>query len=198
MLCADGRADAVGGNHHVGLDFAAIGEARHCGSTDRIGADAMRAEMERRIARGAAQQVVQVGAVRRHIGRAIFFARHCLERLAKPQPALIVGNRRDAQRLKRIAHQLVFEPERAQDLDAVGPDLKPSADLFKLGDTLIERDLEAALPQRYRRGQTADAGADDCNAKGAMGLGHWNGPVLGKAARRRASAAAMNATPPTF
>jgi len=73
--------------------------------------------------------------------------------------------------------------------------LDRSKDLFD-HKALSQRDLESALPQCHGGRETADAGADDGDAKGAVGLGHWNGPVLGKAARRFGSAAATNATPP--
>ena len=56
------------------------------------------------------------------------------------------------------------EPERADDLDAVGPDLKPGPDLFELAGTLVDLDLEAALMQRNGGGEPADAPAHDDHA----------------------------------
>ncbi len=66
---------------------------------------------------------------------------------------------------KAILSQFVPEPERADDLDAVGADLEPCPDLFELGGALVDLDLEAALVQRNGGGQPADASAHDDHAE---------------------------------
>ncbi len=125
--------------------------------------------VQRRVADRPAQQVMQIGAMRGHIGRAVFFPRDRLQRLAEAQPPFVPGDRHDAERLERVAHELVFEPERAQHLNAVRTDLQPGADLFEFLRALIERNLDAALAQRDSRGQAADAGADDDGLERAIG-----------------------------
>ncbi len=166
MLGADRRADAVGADDHIGFGCRAIGEARRRRAVRRFGADAVGAETERRVAGGPAQEVMQIGAVGRHIGRAILFARHRFERLAKAKPPFIPGHRHNAQRLEGVAHELVFKTERAQHLDAVRSDLQSGADFFELADALVDLDFDPALAQRNRRRQPADAGADNGDAKG--------------------------------
>ena len=117
---------------------------------------------------------MQIGAVRGQVRRAEFLARDRLQRLAKAQPPFVEGDRHDAERLERVAHELVLEAERTQHLDAVRADLQPGADLAELLRALIERDLDAALAQRAGRGEAADAGADDDHAKRSLcrTLGH--------------------------
>src|SRR5579862_86330 len=100
---------------------------------------------------------MQIGAVRGQVRRAVFFPRHRLERLAKAQPPFVESDRHDAERLERVGHELVLEPKRPQNLDAVRADLQPSADLFELLRALIERNLDAALAQRDGGGKAADA-----------------------------------------
>ena len=73
------------------------------------------------------QHGVQVGAVRGHVWRAVFFPGDRLERLAETQPPLIPGHRHDAERLESIPHQLGLKTERAQHLDAVRADLQAGA-----------------------------------------------------------------------
>ncbi len=152
---------------------AAVGKTRYRGAVHRIGADAAGAERERRVADRAAQQVMQIGAVRGHVRRAVFFPRDRLQRLAETQPPFVPGDRHDAERLKCVAHELVLEPERTQHLDAVRTDLQPGADFFEFLRTLIERNLDAALAQRAGRGEPADAGADDDDTERSFcRLGH--------------------------
>ncbi len=166
--------DAVGADDDIGLGRRAVGKTRHRAAVDRIGADAAGAQRNRRVADRAAQEVMQIGAMRGHVRRAVCLPRDRLERLAEAQPPFVEGDRHDAQRLEGVAQELVLEPERAQHLDAVRSDLQPGADLFELWRALIERDLDAALAQRAGRRQAADAGADDDDPKGAIGgtLGH--------------------------
>ena len=132
---------------------------------DRICADAIGAESERRVADRPAEHVVQIDPVRRHIRRAVFFPRDRFERLAETQLALIPGHRHDAERLKRVAHQFVFEAERAQHLDAVRTDLQSGADLFQLGGSFEYRDLKAPLAQCDGGREAADTGADNNHAQ---------------------------------
>ena len=153
MLRAYGGADAVGADDDIGFGRRAVGKMRHRAAVHRIGADADGAERQRRVADRPPQQVMQIGAVRGHVRRAVFLPRDRLQRLAEAQPPLVPGDRHDAERLERVAHELVLEPERAQHLDAVRTDLQPGADLFEFLRALIERDLDAALAQRAGCGE---------------------------------------------
>ena len=150
MLRAHRRADAVGADDDIGFGRRAVGKMRHRAAVHRIGADASCAERERRVADRAAQQVMQIGAVRGQVRRAEFLPRDRLQRLAEAQPPFVEGDRHDAERLERVAHELVLEAERTQHLDAVRADLQPGADFAELLRALIERNLDAALAQRDR------------------------------------------------
>ena len=59
------------------------------------------------------------------------------------------------------ALERVLEAERVEHARAVGADLDAGADLLQLRRLLVDLDVEAALEQRQRRGQPADAAADD-------------------------------------
>ena len=173
MLRAYGGPYAVGADDDIGFGRTTVGKARHRATVHRIGADADGAERERCVADRALQQVMQIGAVRCHVRRAVLLPRDRLERLAKAQPPLVPGDRHDAERLERVAHELVLEPKRTQHLDAVRTDLQAGADFFEFLRALIERDFDAALAQRAGCGKTADTGADDNDTERSFcRLGH--------------------------
>ena len=67
--------------------------------------------------------------------------------------------RRDGSACTRLSAS--SRPERVEHAGAVGADLDAGADLLQLGRLLVDLDVEAALEQRQRRGQSADAAADD-------------------------------------
>src|SRR5262245_41436301 len=54
-----------------------------------------------------------------------------------------------------------FQAEREQNARAVGADLDAGADLLELARLFVNLDVDAALEQGQRRGEPADAGADD-------------------------------------
>ena len=110
MLGAYGRPYAVGADDDIGLGRTAVGKMRHRTAVHRIGADADGAKRQRRVADRPAQQIMQIGAMRGHVGRAEFFPRDRLQRLAEAQPPFVPGDRHDAERLKCVAHEFVLEP----------------------------------------------------------------------------------------
>src|SRR5260370_26041552 len=54
-----------------------------------------------------------------------------------------------------------FQAERKQNASAVGADLDAGADLLELARLVVNLDIDAALEQGKRRGQSTDAGAND-------------------------------------
>ena len=75
--------DAVGADHDVGLDRAAVGKARHRAALAVSTADAALAEPDLGRLERAAQHVEQIGAVHGEIGRAEFLAEIAAARCAK-------------------------------------------------------------------------------------------------------------------
>ena len=108
---------------------------------------------------------VQVGPVRSHVGRAVFLGRDRLERLARAQAGVVPLDRDHVDRLEGVAAKLVFQPERAEYLDRVRADLDAGADLLEPRRTFVDLDLDAALAQRDRRREPADAAAHDDDPK---------------------------------
>jgi hypothetical protein len=64
------------------------------------------------------------------------------------------------------ALERLFEAQGVEHAGAVRADLDASADLLELGRLLIDLDVEAALEQGQRGGQSANAGADHGNRVG--------------------------------
>ena len=61
----------------------------------------------------------------------------------------VVGrHRNDVGRLAGQRQQPLLDPERAQHLDGVRPELQSGADLAELAGAFVDVDLEAALAQR--------------------------------------------------
>ena len=129
-------------------------------------ADALAVEMDR--VRPLApdrveQHGVQIAAVEHHVGKAVALDRDRaeIEQLpglaGAPEPDLLAGDD-DAEPLGRRA-----EPQRIEHAGAVRADLDAGAELLQLGRLLIDIDADALPDQRQRRGQSADAGADDGN-----------------------------------
>jgi hypothetical protein len=108
-LRADRGADAVGANHHIGFDLAAVGKARDRRAVDRVSADAVDAETERRIADGRTQHGVDIGAMGRHVRYAKFFRVVSLHGFAETQARVIPLERDHVGGLEGVAPQLVTQ-----------------------------------------------------------------------------------------
>ena len=149
-------------------------------------ADALAIEMDRvrpLAADRVEQHGVQIAAVEHHVGKAVALDRDRaeIEQLpglaGAPEPDLLAGDD-DAEPLGRLA-----EAQRIEHARAVRADLHAGAELLQLGRLLIDIDADALPDQRQRRGQAADAGADDGNVLVCHGA---IGPEL-SCPRRRAS-----------
>ena len=165
QLRPDGGADAVGADHGVGFDLAAIGKARHRDVVTRRRADAILAEMDDPVGQRLVQDALQVGAMRREIGRSVFGLGHAPERSARAQARVIPGDRDLVDGLISIAQHLLAQAKCPQHLHPVRPDLDAGADLLELRRTLVDLHLDAALVQRVGGGKATDACADDGNTE---------------------------------
>src|SRR6185312_2897649 len=72
-----------------------------------------------------------------------------------------------------------FEPEQAQDLHRIGAKPDTRADLLELARLLINLGLDAALSERDRGGQSANAGTDDRNTTVSIGAHRLPPPIRG-------------------
>ena len=155
--------DAVGADHDIGLDRAAVGKARHRAALVGLDADAALAEPELGRCERLAQQIEQIGAVHGEIRRAEFLA----EVAAADARNVTSGPPRADELVFRgpaDVFDAVVKAERAERLDRVGRKIDPGPDLAERGRLLADDDLGAAPLHRQRRRQAADAAADDGDA----------------------------------
>src|SRR6478609_11831347 len=68
---ADERVHAVGADHRLGLDLAAVGEAELGAGSARLDGDELLAEVHALAGHDGCQRLVQVAAMEREIGRAV-------------------------------------------------------------------------------------------------------------------------------
>jgi hypothetical protein len=66
-----------------------------------------------------------------------------------------------AERSYRLAVERAAELQAIEDARGVRPHVDPAADLGERGRLLVHVDVEAGAMQRHRRGEPAEAGADD-------------------------------------
>ena len=110
------------------------------------------------------QHGVQVAAVEHHVGKAVALDRHRAEveqlpgLAGAPEPDFLAGDHH-ADLLDRLA-----QAQRVEHAGAVRADLHAGAELLELRRLLVHVDRDAVPDQRQRRGEPADAAADDCNA----------------------------------
>ena len=123
--------------------------------------------MKARLGQGLAQEPVQIGAVRGHVGRAVFRLCHGLQGLAKPQGGIVPLQRDHIDGFEGVPAQRLLEAQGPVHLHRVGPDLQTGADLFELGRALVDRDLEAAPIERAGTREPADARPDDDDSHGS-------------------------------
>ena len=202
------RVNAVGADHDVGLDLAAVGKARYGvlgAALDRHGAHAGAdlGGLER-----AGEDRQQVGAVHRQIGRAEFFFEVAAPR-ARDVAATVPGADVEKVGIAGDGVDLVLDAERAQRLDGIGRGVEPGADLAQIRRLLAHDGLGAAMLQRQRRGEPADPASHDGNARCAwhqasstFGSAVWiagSGPAMTRqgAFRRRARRSKRSVTAPS-
>jgi len=158
---ANERVHAVGADHRVSLDLAAVGEGERDARPARGDGYELLAEMDAVRRNGGGKRRVQVAAMENKIRRAITL-------LGVPPERMIVGHRADnaitverGGRRERDVAQVRLEAEAAMHLHGVGTLLNPRADAQKFLRLLVDRDIETDAPQRRRGGEPADAGADN-------------------------------------
>ena len=157
--------DAVGAEHHIGLDLAPTGKPRHRRIAARLGTEALMVNVDVRLGREREQQPVQVGAVRGVVGRAVLLAHVAAELLANPHRAVVPLQRQPHRGLGGEAGEVVFEPEGADHLHRVGRHLQARAHLAELAGSLVDVDLVTGLAQGTGCRESADAGADHRHAQ---------------------------------
>jgi hypothetical protein len=156
--------DAVGADHIRRLDDAAVIERRFGVSgvgDDRDASLVQRDGVGLERANRVGEEAMQIGAVQHEMRRAESldafvaeiepvpgFAGAPVPQLAALRPNLHVGEGR-------------FQAEGKQDASAIGADLDAGADFLELVRLFVNFNIDAALEQGKRRGQSTDAGADD-------------------------------------
>ena len=155
------RVDAVGGHQHVRLGALAAREPQLDPVPAVLEAGEAVPDVHPLGGQGAGQRRQQVGAVDLVVreaegGLERLGERRAQQRAAVVPAALVPGERPDAR-----PRELLGEPEPVQDPRRVRADLDAGADLAQRGRLLVDLDVEAGAEQRQRRGQAADAAADD-------------------------------------
>ena len=158
---AHNRVDAVGANDDVRLDLRAIGKVcdRVAGSPGYAGAahvetDALSRQM-------LAQNAVQIGAMRHHIGSAELIGKHTLHRHALAQTRVVPSKRYGIRRLGGQRPQCLEQAERAQHPHRIGTKLDACPDLAELGSALIDPHLETASAKRASRAKPTESRANN-------------------------------------
>ena len=165
---AQARVHAVGADHDVAGNAPAVLELEHDAIAPVGAGDAARAQVDG--ARLGAlhrlpQHAMEIAAMHHPVGRA-----EALERIAaevEQRPGLAGAPEPDLLG-RRLRHHLAHgraEAQRDQDARAIRSELDAGADFAQLVGLLEHLDVEAALQQRQRRGQAAEAGAGDQDAR---------------------------------
>ena len=160
--------NAVGADQRVAFSDGAVFQAQRDPSAILVESGATAVEMDglrflapHRIGKYA----LQIGAMERPIGKAVAldgFSAKIEQLLGFPR---VPDVNLFALGLPADRLDLGPEAELIENPGAVGADLESGADLHDLGRLLIDVDIEAALEQRQRRGQPADARAGDQNLR---------------------------------
>src|SRR4029077_12741392 len=158
------RVNAVGADDEVRPRNMAVGKARFRVLGRLADGDALFAKRNRvrlQPLHRLGQNAEEVAAMQHDVRRAVAFGRRRAEIepvpgfAAAPVPYLARG-RNDLN-----AGQGVAQAERIEDTGAVRAELDAGADLLEHGRLLVHLDIDAALEQRQRRGESADAAAND-------------------------------------
>src|SRR3954468_2487508 len=172
---ADERVHAVGADHRLGLDLAAVGEAELGAGSARLDGDKLLAEVHAVAGHDGRQRLVQVAAMEREIGRAVTL-------LELAPEWMIVGHLAGGGvavergcRVKRDLAQAILDPQSTQYAHGVGTLLDACAHPRELVGLLVDVHSDAAAAQRRRGREAADAGADD--GDGTHGISHGRCPL---------------------
>jgi hypothetical protein len=128
----------------------------------------------------AGEHLQQFGACHHTPGVAIA-ARHVGEGDAAQQPAADARTDIERPRRRRGLGKGIADPETGKDVAHIGRELDAGADLAQPIGALADDGREAALGQRQRRGQTADAGPGDDDI---APLAQTRSPIAGRKLRR--------------
>ena len=153
--------DAVGADQHVDRDARAVVEPCLDAVAPVGEADEAMAEMDALGRKAGSDDRQQIGAVDRHVRRAVeLFAqrveRRPLQGAAVLPAALVRASGRTPSRSSPGA-----EAEAVQDAHRIRPHVDAAADLGQLRGLLVDIDVEAGPAQRHRGGEPADAAADN-------------------------------------
>ena len=153
--------DSVGADEDVASGGAAIG--KRDGDAIRVLLEAidMGIQPEACIAEAAEKHVEQIGAMDVVVRRTEVRLCPRAERRVVETVAIIPGAVVPSLGIDRHARQCLAEAERAQNPRGIGADLDASANLAKGFSLLEQQRLDAALPERQRGGDAADATAGD-------------------------------------
>jgi hypothetical protein len=170
---AHARADAVGADQEVGFDGGAALEPRNRPLALLLQVDQPVADMQALGRHGAAQKLGEIAAmeviVRRTEGRLdLRPQRRPLQGAAIVPAPLIDGGRPHADAIHR---GLQAKPH--QEARSVGADLDAGADLADARRLLVDVDVEPRLQQMQRRGQAANAAADDRDPHACFAVWRW-------------------------
>jgi hypothetical protein len=164
---------AVGADHRVGLDLGTVGEVQFDARSARFDGDKLLAEVHAIGRDDGHQGVMQVAAMEREIGRAVSPFELAPERMIVGHVAgggIAIERRRG---VKRNLAQAILDTQPTQHAHRVRALLDAGADPREFVRLLVDCDRNAALVQRRRRGESADAGADD--GDGTHGISHGRG-----------------------
>ena len=126
-----------------------------------VKADEAVAEMDALGRKAGGDDRQQVGAVHRHVRRAVKLLAARIERRPLQGAAVLPAALVRADRPHALAVEPGAEAEPVQDPHRVRRHVDAAADLGQLRRLLVDIDLEPGLAQRHRGGEPADAAADD-------------------------------------
>ena len=156
--------DAIGADHIGRLDNAAVLECR-------VGVSVMRADRNALLVEGdgvglqrshrIGEQAVQITPVQHEMRRAEALDAPVAE--IKPVPCFAGApvTQHPPFRPDLNLRERILQPQGKQNAGAVGADLDAGADFLQLVRLIVDLDIDAAPKQGQRRGQSADAAADD-------------------------------------
>ena len=155
------REDAVGGEQHIGLDLDAVVEP----CPDLVGvlldADAAMRQMDTLGWNRLGQHRMQFASMENVMRRAELLLDSVAERRLRQGAAVIPAALMEERRAVRHLGAFLAETQPDQDARGVRPDIDAGADLAEQARLLVDLNVEAGLQQADRRGQPADAAADD-------------------------------------
>ena len=166
MLRADGRPDAVGADDEHRLRRSLPSAKRATAAPLTVSAPTQLALSRSGVSpTRRAQQVMDIGAMRRHIGRAVLRraiafsgARNRSRASSQVSETMLIGSNA----LRRSASS---RPSARKHLDTSSVRSEVRRRPLRAWRALVERNLDAALAQRAGGGKPADAGADDGDPK---------------------------------